>query len=95
MPMFKTLPMVKEAIQLRWENWEAICAFVSEEAFGGGVYLDDNGQVTLVPHNRIGLWLNTREGRMLASHGDWIIRGLGGEFYACKPDIFERTYERA
>lgn len=28
-----------------------------------------------------------------ASHGDWIIRGVQGEFYACKPDIFEATYE--
>ena len=30
----------------------------------------------------------------IATEGDWIIRGVQGEFYACKPDIFEATYER-
>jgi hypothetical protein len=37
--------------------------------------------------------INTLEGTMLASLGDWIIRGVRGEFYPCKPDIFEATYE--
>ena len=36
----------------------------------------------------------TLEGRMLASPGDWIIRGVQGEFYPCKPDIFAATYEK-
>ncbi len=31
----------------------------------------------------------------IATEGDWIIKGVQGEFYACKPDIFEQTYERA
>lgn len=35
----------------------------------------------------------TLEGDMTASCGDWIIRGVQGEFYPCKPDIFEATYE--
>ena len=35
----------------------------------------------------------TLEGDMRASWGDWIIRGVNGEFYPCKPDIFEKTYE--
>jgi hypothetical protein len=37
----------------------------------------------------------TLEGEMRADPGDWIIRGVKGEFYPCKPDIFEATYERA
>lgn len=37
--------------------------------------------------------ISTLEGRMLASPGDIIIRGVAGEFYPCKPDIFEQTYE--
>jgi hypothetical protein len=37
--------------------------------------------------------IRTLEGDMLASPGDWIIRGVKGEFYPCKPDIFEATYE--
>jgi hypothetical protein len=36
----------------------------------------------------------TLEGVMRASKGDWIIRGIKGEFYPCKPDIFTATYER-
>jgi hypothetical protein len=37
--------------------------------------------------------IDTREGTMLASPGDWIITGVKGERYPCKPDIFELTYE--
>lgn len=40
-----------------------------------------------------GLVISTLEGDMHASPGDWIIRGLAGEFYPCKPDIFQATYE--
>ena len=36
----------------------------------------------------------TLEGVMLAKPGDWVIRGVQGEFYPCKPDIFAETYER-
>lgn len=39
------------------------------------------------------LVIQTLEGEMLASVGDWIIRGMKGELYPCKPDIFEMTYE--
>lgn len=39
--------------------------------------------------------IQTLEGGMSASVGDWIIRGVKGEFYACKPDIFAMTYEPA
>lgn len=42
-----------------------------------------------------GIDIKTLEGVMHASPGDWIIRGVKGEFYPCKPDIFEATYERA
>lgn len=37
--------------------------------------------------------LHTLEGTMAANPGDWIIRGVQGEFYPCKPDIFAATYE--
>jgi hypothetical protein len=39
------------------------------------------------------LAIKTLEGEMLASKGDWIIKGINGELYPCKPDIFEKTYE--
>ena len=38
--------------------------------------------------------IETLEGTMWASVGDWIITGVNGEQYPCKPDIFEKTYER-
>jgi len=48
---------------------------------GGGAY-----------HNGTDIFIPTLEGEMRAVHGDWIIRGVKGEFYPCKPDIFEATY---
>ena len=43
----------------------------------------------------LGLVIHTFEGDMRAEPGDWIIRGVKDEFYPCKPDIFEATYELA
>ena len=42
----------------------------------------------------LGIKIKTLEGEMLAKIGDWIIKGVKGEFYPCKPDIFEATYEK-
>ena len=46
--------------------------------------LNSDGARILIP---------TLEGTMTAARGDWIIKGVKGEFYPCKPDIFEATYE--
>lgn len=43
--------------------------------------------------SREGVDITTLEGVMRADVGDWIIKGVKGEFYPCKPDIFEQTYE--
>ena len=40
------------------------------------------------------LSIETLEGTMKANKGDWIIRGVKGELYPCKPDVFEMTYEK-
>lgn len=51
----------------------------------------DQRVLTLDPD---GFWgVDTLEGRMVVTPGDWIVRGIKGEFYPCKPDIFEATYE--
>lgn len=39
------------------------------------------------------LYIKTLEGVMIAQKGDYIIKGVSGEFYPCKPDIFEKSYE--
>ena len=41
------------------------------------------------------IYIGTLEGEMCAAPGDWIIRGVKGEIYPCKPDIFATTYEKA
>jgi hypothetical protein len=41
----------------------------------------------------VGVVIHTLEGDMRAEPGDWIIQGVQGEFYPCKPDIFDATYE--
>lgn len=41
------------------------------------------------------LWIATLEGTLIASPGDWIVKGIKGEFYPVKPDIFEATYDAA
>lgn len=43
--------------------------------------------------NRFVILIDTLEGTMEANVGDYIIKGIKGEFYPCKPDIFEQTYE--
>lgn len=50
----------------------------------------DKGGVVSTPK---GIYLPTLEGSMLAQPDDWIICGVNGELYPCKPDIFEKTYE--
>ena len=40
-------------------------------------------------------WVDTLEGGHIVNRGDWIITGMKGEHYPCKPDIFEMTYEVA
>ena len=50
----------------------------------------DNWQATTAENN---LLINTCEGVLRVEEGDWIIKGIKGEFYPCKPDIFELTYE--
>ena len=43
---------------------------------------------------KVEMIIPTLEGNMKASAGDWIITGINGEQYPCKPDIFEKTYEK-
>jgi len=80
MSKFRKKPVVIEAI--RWTgNWDAIYNFV-----GNAAQWEREGEqrVLIIP---------TLEGAMRAQEGDWIIKGVKGEFYPCKPDIFAATYE--
>lgn len=52
------------------------------------------GSVHPCPTDPAALCIHTLEGVMVCSPGDWIIRGIAGEVYPCKPDIFAASYER-
>ena len=95
---FRKKPVVIDAVQLLWENWNEICDFIPRPWFQEGCYLDSAGEVTKDTNGRLGLLINTLEnnkvtGSLIASQGDWIIKGVNGEFYPCKPDIFEKLYD--
>ncbi len=82
---FRKKPVVIEAVQwffnsieARDNNFPAIKNFCGE-------------QCDLDPFD--GLFIHTLEGNHKADNGDWIIKGVKGEFYPCKPDIFEMTYD--
>jgi hypothetical protein len=67
-------------------NCEEVCHFV-------GRFLRLACEPNGTPNGRIFLEIPTLEGVMQANVGDWIIKGVKGEFYSCKPDVFAATYE--
>ena len=91
MPKFRKRPVEIEAMQFdgsiasadaieRWSGGATACRGYTES--------DQSGESI-----RAGIFITTLEGEMRADAGDWIIRGVKGEFYPCKPDIFAATYE--
>lgn len=80
---YKKKPIIIEAIQFE-DTAERICE-LSE--FMGGTHINYEDINPYIP-------IETLEGTMRASVGDYIIKGVNGEFYPCKPDIFEKTYEK-
>lgn len=85
---FKKKPVVIEAEQFL-PNDEAIEKVMALASQGSRQV-----QVTRLPDGKCTMHIQTLEGVMEASIGDWIIRGIQGEVYPCKPDIFYATYER-
>lgn len=83
MAKFRKKPVVIEAVQYRGpEDAFALGEFARTP---GALWWDAGGV----------LHVRTLEGEHIASPGDWIIRGVKGEFYPCKPDVFAATYEPA
>jgi hypothetical protein len=81
---FRKKPVVIEAMQFDGtpECAEVICAWANR-----------HGATVWIAEREPKLTVQTLEGNMTASLGDWIICGVKGEFYPCKPEIFEATYE--
>ncbi len=84
MAKFRKKPVVIEAVQYD-RDFNCLDTFNIDEVGGFKFGTEEDGsQCLLIP---------TLEGEMKCSKGDWIIKGVNGEFYPCKPDIFEKTYE--
>lgn len=74
---------VKSCLEFMGQNVNTNCMMAS----------DRFDEYCLILKHQGGIFIETLEGNMLASKGDFIIKGVSGEFYPCKPDIFAKTYE--
>jgi hypothetical protein len=96
MTKYRKKPVVIEAIQyLPPTNCEEVWAFLGWEMTDDWDEAEEDGKAF---HNddcdmAMSVYIPTLEGLMEASPGDWIIRGIKGEHYPCKDDIFRMTYE--
>ena len=92
-------PIIIEAMQLRYDNWSEMCDFAGvgkltdNKPTGCYVVSDGNALPDGQASDEIGMLFPTLEGLMLVRQNDYVIRGIKGELYICKPDIFEATYE--
>ena len=79
---YRKKPVVIDAVQWSGNNLNEILDFMKDKQ--PNYYEDDEKKL---------LTIQTLEGNMIASVGDYIIKGVQGEFYPCKLDIFKQTYE--
>ena len=82
MSQYRKKPVVIVARQLDDNNASGLIRWINEN--GHEAFIDPDGF----------LQIKTLEGNHIANIGDWIIQGVKGEFYPCKPDIFQATYEK-
>jgi len=80
---FRKKPVVIDAIQWTGDNFDEIYTFIYGNSDRLLTHWPDRKEITI----------DTLEDRHTAIQNDWIIKGVKGEFYPCKPDIFEATYE--
>lgn len=83
MHKYRKKPVEIEAIQWTGDNRDEIWEFCPLSYFNTDL---ETGMLSLM--------VQTLEGSMQASIGDYIIKGVKGEFYPCKPDIFDMTYDK-
>lgn len=86
---YRKKPVEVEAVQWTGKNRGEIRFFCTHGAFFAPTRQDTEGRVT-----EWRLLIDSPEGIMYAEAGDYIIKGVNGEFYPCKSDVFAKTYER-
>ena len=86
---YRKKPVIIEAVQISDENIYMLIDMIKSNegrAFGlSSIRIDTDGDIAVL--------INTLEGTVKGHKGDYIIRGVKGEFYPCRRDIFEETYE--
>ena len=85
MKQYKKKPVVIDAIQ--WDGTEEMAIEISSEE-------DFSGMLDFKTGKFDGFYIDTLEGRMQVLKDDYVIKGLKGEFYPCKPDIFKLSYDK-
>lgn len=88
---YRKKPVVIDAVRVpaddkEWE-WETFYEWAAE------VGMSVTGERRTAVQTPSGYLIDTLEGTMLAGYGDWIIKGVAGEFYPCKNEVFLATYE--
>lgn len=81
---YRKKPVVIEAVQWIGENKDEVLAFIGAHGYYTELVGVERGPAFVI---------QTLEGKLFVRPNDWIIKGIKGEFYPCKPDIFEATYE--
>jgi hypothetical protein len=84
MPKFRKKPVLIEAVQYDGTENSVVDILQLKETTSSARSIRVDARDLLI---------HTLEGVMRADKGDWIIKGVNGELYPCKPDIFEKTYE--
>lgn len=87
MPQYRKKPVVIEAVQWKGE------ALSDSKELRSFLFSGKDTPYSISQYEDDVLVVRTLEGEMLAKPGDWIIRGVAGELYPCKPEIFEATYQ--
>jgi hypothetical protein len=89
MAKFRKKPVVIDAVQFTGQNLDEVMDFMVPAVPMIRSALSDSDE----DDNIQSLGINTLEGTMTADINDWIIRGVKGEYYPCKPDVFAATYD--
>ena len=84
---YRKKPIIIDAIRFTEETIDECLKFCKQHA---GLFNDKQ----MYPDSHYTLEIATTEGVMVTKLGDYVIKGIKGEFYPCKPDIFEQTYEK-
>lgn len=85
---YRKKPVEIEALKFdgNKKSVQELCIWIDKEDKYGEIFIDYRYTPPVVS-------INTLEGKMIVGIGDYIIKGINGEFYPCKPDIFKNTYE--